>query len=241
MTEATLNQHAVLPRPADLNYSLRRYFIDAYQSREVSGWETGLRVLDLGGHKFDKRGQFNVFDFPLRTCCMNISRAKRPDVQGDGAALPFADGVFDAVICAELLEHVYDPRAVVREMQRVLKPGGRLLITVPFLVQIHGDPDDYGRYTDSFWRRLLSDSGFDGVDVQSQGQFWAVVLDLARAWLFQMRQQHPRRRVAVRVASWLVARARRRVMVPAQSAAGISAMAKQFTTGFGIRARKRLS
>jgi SAM-dependent methyltransferase len=140
-----------------------------------------------------------------------------------------------------LLEHVYDPRAVVLEVHRILNPCGRLLITVPFLVQVHGDPDDYGRYTDSFWKRLLSNSGFADVEVQSQGQFWAVVLDLVRAWLLQMRQQHPRRRVAMKVASWFVARARRRVMVPEPLVAGMSATGKQFTTGFGIRARKRLS
>jgi len=50
---------------------------------------------------------------------------------GDGFRLPFADGAFDKVICAETLEHVHDDRALVRELVRVLKPGGTMAVSVP--------------------------------------------------------------------------------------------------------------
>ncbi len=52
-------------------------------------------------------------------------------VEGDGERLPFADGLFDCVICTETLEHVPDDRAVVRELVRVLRRGGTLVISVP--------------------------------------------------------------------------------------------------------------
>ena len=52
-------------------------------------------------------------------------------VNGDGVALPFADGSFDRVIAAEILEHVDDDRAAMAELVRVLRPGGRLAATVP--------------------------------------------------------------------------------------------------------------
>lgn len=52
-------------------------------------------------------------------------------VQGDGERLPFADGLFDCVICTETLEHVPDDRLVARELVRVLRPGGTLVISVP--------------------------------------------------------------------------------------------------------------
>ncbi len=49
----------------------------------------------------------------------------------EGADLPFADGLFDLVVCVEVLEHLFDPLAAASEMVRVLKPGGTLLATVP--------------------------------------------------------------------------------------------------------------
>ncbi len=52
-------------------------------------------------------------------------------VQGDGERLPFADGQFDCVICTETLEHVPDDRVVARELVRVLRPSGLLVISVP--------------------------------------------------------------------------------------------------------------
>jgi SAM-dependent methyltransferase len=50
---------------------------------------------------------------------------------GDHERLPFADGVFDAVFCTEVLEHLRDPRRCLREIRRVLAPGGRVLVSVP--------------------------------------------------------------------------------------------------------------
>jgi ubiquinone/menaquinone biosynthesis C-methylase UbiE len=52
-------------------------------------------------------------------------------VRGDAMALPFADGAFDRVYCSEVLEHVLEPEAVVREMRRVLAPGGFAVVSVP--------------------------------------------------------------------------------------------------------------
>ncbi|MCU1280025.1 MAG: hypothetical protein JWM53_3571 [bacterium] len=52
-------------------------------------------------------------------------------VRGDAMALPFADGVFDRVFCSEVLEHVLEPEAVVREMRRVLAPSGFAVVSVP--------------------------------------------------------------------------------------------------------------
>ena len=58
-------------------------------------------------------------------------RRPRPAVNGDALALPFADGAFDRVIAAEVLEHVPDDRAAMAELARVLRPGGTLAVTVP--------------------------------------------------------------------------------------------------------------
>jgi ubiquinone/menaquinone biosynthesis C-methylase UbiE len=46
--------------------------------------------------------------------------------------LPFANGTFEVIWCSEVLEHLFDPGVALREMQRVLAPGGQLLVTVPY-------------------------------------------------------------------------------------------------------------
>lgn len=74
----------------------------------------------------------------------------------DGA---FEESSFDAVICSSVVEHVTDPRQAVRQMHRVLKPGGVLLLTVPFRYPLHGTEvyKDYWRFTEEGLELLLED------------------------------------------------------------------------------------
>ncbi|TRZ49950.1 class I SAM-dependent methyltransferase [bacterium] len=74
--------------------------------------------------------------------------------------MPFAENSFDAIICSELLEHVPSPASVLHEAYRTLRPGGTLFICVPFMYQIHGDPYDFGRYTDYYWSVTLGTIGY---------------------------------------------------------------------------------
>lgn len=71
----------------------------------------------------------------------------RPQVFADGASLPFASASFDTVLLLEVLEHVADAEQVLAEISRVLKPGGVLLTSMPFLYPLHDAPHDYRRYT----------------------------------------------------------------------------------------------
>lgn len=92
-------------------------------------------------------------------------------VRLDGSALPFADGSFDVVLCAEVLEHVAHPAQVVREARRVLAPGGQLVVSVPsawpeavcwaLSLEYHGVPGGHVRiWTLGGIRRLLEAEGF---------------------------------------------------------------------------------
>lgn len=58
-------------------------------------------------------------------------------LQGDALRLPFRDGAFDAAICAEVMEHVHDYAGAARELARVLRPGGRLAVTIPSATSEH--------------------------------------------------------------------------------------------------------
>jgi SAM-dependent methyltransferase len=85
---------------------------------------------------------------------------------GDVTALPFEDEELDAIVCTEVLEHCADPFKGVDEMHRVLKTGGLLLVTSPFIWPWHGTANypDYWRFTDQGWRHLLR--AFSSVKVE---------------------------------------------------------------------------
>ncbi len=69
------------------------------------------------------------------------------EVVGDAHHLPFPDGSFDAAVCETLLEHVTEPERVISEMRRVLKPGGKIYVMMPFIFGFHAAPNDYTRFT----------------------------------------------------------------------------------------------
>jgi SAM-dependent methyltransferase len=74
--------------------------------------------------------------------------------------IPRPAGTFDTVICIAVLEHVENPEAVTAEMFRVLKPGGHLVATVPFLQPEHKVPTDFQRYTRDGLSTLVTRHGF---------------------------------------------------------------------------------
>lgn len=93
---------------------------------------------------------------------------QNPDtVYYDGRVLPFADQAFDAVLCTEVLEHIPDPTETLREIQRVLKPGGLFIATIPWSARFHYQPHDYHRYTPSMLSQLFRD--FRDVTIEPRG------------------------------------------------------------------------
>jgi SAM-dependent methyltransferase len=94
--------------------------------------------------------------------------------------LPFADELFDCVICTEVLEHCADPRQVLVEMRRVLKPGGRAFITTPFLVPLHEMPHDYYRFTPSGLSEVAASAGLGVLDIVPRGDYFAVALAIGQ-------------------------------------------------------------
>lgn len=91
-----------------------------------------------------------------------------PDIVGDVCDLPFEDNSQDAMLAIYLLEHVEEPHKAIKEMYRVLKPGGYCLIQVPFIFYYHpmkGYYKDYFRFTPDGLEYLCRDfSSFEMVN-----------------------------------------------------------------------------
>lgn len=75
--------------------------------------------------------------------------------------IPEADDSFDSIVCIAVLEHVENPEEVVPEFLRVLKPGGHVVVSVPFLQPEHKVPTDFQRYTSDGLQRLFAHHGFE--------------------------------------------------------------------------------
>ncbi len=116
-------------------------------------------VLDMGGGQ--KAKYLPLLPPGLTVSSANIDPGIVPThIVQPGQPLPFADASFDAVICLNTLEHIYDSAAVVAELHRVVRPGGAVHVTVPFMFRIHGHPDDYLRATPSWWQETFRRAGF---------------------------------------------------------------------------------
>ena len=129
-------------------------------------------VLDVGGGKH--RDYLAIMDTGGVTSMQSAdliaegSGAHRVDFETD--QLPFPDGTFDTVLAFNIFEHIFNYTHLVAETRRVLKPGGRLIGFVPFLVNYHPDPHDYFRYTKESLKEILTRAGFSEVVIREVGR-----------------------------------------------------------------------
>jgi SAM-dependent methyltransferase len=102
-----------------------------------------------------------------------LADRSQPDVVCSGLRLPFAGDVFDTVASTEVLEHVPDPLLALREMRRVLKPGGFLILTAPMYWPRHDLPYDFFRYPYDGLLYLVKESGLELARLFNRGRSYA--------------------------------------------------------------------
>jgi SAM-dependent methyltransferase len=93
-------------------------------------------------------------------------------------ALPFESGSFDTILLTDVLEHIPEPMNLMREIARILRPSGKLILGVPFFYWLHEVPHDYFRYTEFALGRFCEQSGLRVVEVVPYGGLPEVLLDL---------------------------------------------------------------
>lgn len=107
------------------------------------------------------------------------------DIFYDGNAIPFIDSTFDSVICNQVLEHVFNPNTFLTEINRVLKPGGKFLLTVPFVWDEHEQPNDYARYSSYGLKFLLEKHSFEVIEFRKTNNNITVLFQLLNGYIFK--------------------------------------------------------
>ena len=160
-----------------------------------------------------------------------------PDIFSDAAHLPLIDASVDAVICLEVLEHVREPRNALAEFARVLKSGGTMLFSMPFMYPIHDAPHDFQRLTEYGLRRDFDAAGLDIIELRKTGhavRAAALLLSLALVGgLYARRRWFDYLRMPLAVIAVLI------VNVLATAVAWVTPDWNALGSGYEIQARRR--
>jgi SAM-dependent methyltransferase len=108
------------------------------------------------------------------------------DVFYDGGVLSFPDGAFDAVVSFEVFEHVFNLPDILKEINRVTKDSGLLLISMPFAWGEHETPYDYARYTSFGISHILKRGGYEVLEVKKTTTFLLAVCQMFINYLVQL-------------------------------------------------------
>lgn len=169
--------------PRELAVSSRligRLLVDHYQP--VLAAHARGAMLDLGCGKVPFHAAYR--DLVEETVCVDWPGSTHGTLHVDAycnlaSALPFADAAFDTLLSSDVLEHLPDATLAFREMARVLRPGGKLLLNTPFLYMLHEVPHDYARHTRYSLERLAVGAGLQVLVLEEIGGLFDVLADLA--------------------------------------------------------------
>lgn len=146
-----------------------KYALDNYAKK---------RLLDLGcGNKPYKEWYEKLTD--SSTGCDAVQGSENiVDTICLASALAYEDASFDTVFSTQVLEHVFEQQQMIDEASRVLKPGGCLILSVPFTWELHEEPYDFFRITKHGIKEMFERSGFEIVYIKANGGKWAAMFQM---------------------------------------------------------------
>lgn len=159
-------------------------------ARTLFNWEIrksvkniGGVVIDLGGGKSPSYERF--WDIkPEKFIRVDINEKAEPDVIADlNKQLPFSDNFADAVFLFSVIYILDNPVKTLTEIHRILKPGGKLLITSPFIFNEAKEPSDYWRFTSEGLQKLFKESGFNDYFITPMGERFSAAAYLLSPFL----------------------------------------------------------
>lgn len=153
---------------------------------------TGSRILDAGAGELKNRMHCGHLDYVSQDFCQYEGAEwgapneglqnkswdiRRIDLVSDITAIPALDASFDAILCSEVLEHVPEPSHALDEFSRLLKPGGKLILTAPFASLVHMAPYHYCSGFSRYWyEHHLKLRDFEIVELMPNGDWYGLLL-----------------------------------------------------------------
>lgn len=153
------------------SYLVYRFLVKAL-SGAIENYAKG-KLLDIGcGNKpYEKLFAGKVSSYI--GCDFVQNRFKTVDIICDVTQIPLENDEFDTCFSTQVIEHVKDPSGMLKEIFRLLKPGGHFILSGPLYWPVHGEPYDYYRYTKFGFNHLLTSAGFTITEVTENGGAWA--------------------------------------------------------------------
>lgn len=108
------------------------------------------------------------------------------DIFYNGETIPFATNYFDSILCSEVFEHLFKIDAILDELHRVTKLGGKIMITTPFVWNLHEIPIDYARYTPYGLKYLFEKHGFNVIISEQNGGYVEVISQITILYILQI-------------------------------------------------------
>lgn len=155
---------------------IAKYF-DTYLKQHASG-----RLIDLGCGKVPLYEAYKNYVTDSLCSDWPASLHKNPFLDREcdlNSVLPFDDNQFNTVLLSDVLEHISNPQQLCSEMYRILAPGGKVILNVPFFYKLHEVPHDYYRYTKYALLKFADDSKFTVISIQETGGLPEVLTDLS--------------------------------------------------------------
>ncbi len=144
------------------------------------------KLLDIGcGIK-----PFKQYTSKIVTEHIGLDHAESPhgsnhvDIIGLADDLPFEPDSFDTVLMTQVIEHIENPSRVFREINRILKPNGKLIVSWPFLYPIHEAPRDFYRYTKYEMHYFAKDARLEVIELNAVSGFWVSWYSFLSIYLF---------------------------------------------------------
>ena len=182
-------------KPLEAIFAYNRIRRDQWLSSHASKISNGSKVLDIGAGGCPHREKFNHCEYFTQdftqladTQIQNQEGYGKIDFVSDILEIPVTDKEYDVILCTEVIEHVPDPISAIKEMSRILKPGGTLLITAPLLSGLHQEPYHfYGGYTKYWYQKFLKENNFTELNIEPNGSlhttYFALGLTIFKSFL----------------------------------------------------------